>query len=462
MKKSVSSNSPKIILLYVSDYHTHLLPGKNGLGGLARLAQLIENEKKEAGSNGDVVVISGGDVVEKGSLPCRASQDIACTQLFKDAGVQYSALGNNELYRGADALKKLVSESGIIWVNANVKTAENNQNWQNQIYFKGPKSGLNFWMFSWTRNPFWEAAALQKTKLKITNDISATQWNQWASTSKKDSIIWLLHWPWSEDKTFSQKACQKFSEQNAVFLSGDDHQLKNTGEFCAPLWNSSAFLEDVIKVVLTPKPNSSLLQAASVESIALDKNIAENSAIKNKIDELYSKFAPTARDKVAEIEREMPPEELAHWIAKSLLYVSKADVAIVNSGLVKNGLTSGEVTQEDLQLAAPYSNDIMGLDWSKENLEKSLCEATKREKEAVLDMGSDIIIEGAQLKNPGTNNCSLELPNRKKALKVVVDSYMVSRSKRWLGKDISGVSFRFGFKTEKAMELMLKKGKGLL
>jgi hypothetical protein len=267
--------------------------------------------------------------------------------------------------------------------------------------------------------------------------------------------------PWSQDQIFATSACENIPNKNLAFLSGDDHKAQ-FANFCAPLYDSAAFGETVTKLVIGADASGKILQTKSVDLIALNSSVEEDSETQTKINSLYAKYSPKAREVVANVSQEMSPDKLALWLAQSYLYASKGDVAIVNRGAVKSSLNTGSITWEELTLAAPYNNDVMGLDWSKDSLEKSICQASLRKKdEDGADYGSDLIIAGAKLIDAGTEHCRLELPSHKKALKVIMDSYMVSRSARWLGRDVSGVSFRFGFNTEKAIEMGLKRSGGV-
>ncbi|MBP7843998.1 MAG: bifunctional metallophosphatase/5'-nucleotidase [Proteobacteria bacterium] len=457
---SLRKGDPQVVLLHFSDFHSHLLPSKDALGGLAKIATIIKKERAAAGGRTDVVVVASGDLVEKGSSACKATKDIACVQLLHEIGLDYSALGNNELYRGGQDLNKLVKESGVTWINENVKGLSS-QAWNNHVLFKGAKSGLEFWLLSWTRTPFWDAAAAKKNSFKFTGNPTAANWADWKRLAAKAPLLWVNHLPWSQDQIFATSACENIPNKNLAFLSGDDHKAQ-FANFCAPLYDSAAFGETVTKLVIGSDASGKNLQTKSVDVISVNSSVEEDSETQTKINSLYAKYSPKAREVVANVSQEVTSKKLALWIAQSYLYASKGDVAIVNSGAIKSSLNPGTITWEDLTIAAPYNNDVMGLDWSKDNLEKSICQASLRKKdEDGADYGSELILAGAKLIDPGTDHCRLELPSHKKALKVIMDSYMVSRSARWLGRDVSGVSFRFGFNTEKAIEMGLKRSGGV-
>ena len=190
--------------------------------------------------------------------------------------------------------------------------------------------------------------------------------------------------------------------------------------------------------------------------LEVDSSIPEDPALKASIDALYSELAPDAMDVLGTLKSPFSSEEFGQWVANSFRNSTKADVAIVNMGAVKEGLPQGPLARESMAMAYPYTDDLMGLDWKKSDLEASLCSASRRRLDSFADYGSQLVFSGVKLENPGQADCRLS-GSKKAVLKVVLVSYLVNRSKNWLGKDLSSMAFKFGLNSEDAMNLEIKK-----
>jgi hypothetical protein len=185
------------------------------------------------------------------------------------------------------------------------------------------------------------------------------------------------------------------------------------------------------------------------------KGFKEDATLAKRVQDLYAKHAPDADQILFTLPTDLPRETLAKWVADSYRVRTRADAAIVNIGYVKHGLKTGPVRQEEFLLALPYANELQGTDWSVKSLEKALCDVSRAPKDSNLDWGSELSFSGFELQNAGTPQCKIT-GTKKSSLKVVVDSYLVSRSGRWLGRDLSKQVFRFGVDSRRVGFLHLK------
>ena len=113
--RSAALGDPQLVVIYVNDLHGQLRADLKNGGGYARLAAFIKGERDRAGTGADVLVIAGGNVAEKGALPCRKTNDNACFPLLKDVGVDVAVLGTSEIKRSAADLNHLIDLSEIFF-----------------------------------------------------------------------------------------------------------------------------------------------------------------------------------------------------------------------------------------------------------------------------------------------------------------------------------------------------------
>jgi len=459
--KPISPNDSRLVLLHLGDLHGHIDVGAQGRGGYARIAHLIKEERAKAGPKTDVVVIAPGDVVDKGNLPCRNTKDRACLALLSSVGIDLAVLGNAELYRGQSGIAEIAKYSKIPWVSSNVTTSTTSPSasWKEEYFYRGPKSGAKFWLFSWVRNPYTGREIPRSSKIKIKEVINDRDWASWAQKSQIAPVLWVHHQRWEDDLGFAADACSQEGLKSLAFISADDHVENFDSTACAPVAQAAPYGESIGRFEFSVNSEGQLFYS-SHKFIKVDESVEQDGVVLKLVEDLYARYAPKAREVIAQLPSGLSQTEVGEWIAEAMRNSTHTDLALLNSGAIKSGLQPGALDREKLFLAAPYNNNIMGLDWSFSSLESSLCAASKREKNPELDDGSDLYIAGGKLVGAGTDDCKLEVKNKRRSLKVAVDSYLLGRSNRWLGRDISRVAFRFGFKTEEVVERYLKKNRG--
>ncbi len=440
-----------LVVLFSSDWHGNLM-GSSQSGGYARLAHLIASEKKKAEEAGaDVLVVAGGDLVGKGSIPCRMSQDKDCMRLVQHMGIDVSMFGNYELNRSPQELSELISLSRIPWLATNVKQATTHE-----YHFHGKKSGAEVVLLGWISAPVINQKDFQLTKGKLPSE---AQWTLWQKEVANKNIIWVTHQEYEEDRQFVKKLCQ-LNLKSLALLKANDHEVRFEPDHCRefsksiPLIEVGAFTEKLGKLVFVRDANGNL-RFESQTVLNVDSAMPENDKVKSEIDQLYKK-APYARSAIKKIESDIPIENVTLWYANVLRKAGHTDIAIVNRGGVKLGFEMGTLTRDEVYRAIPYNDPMMGLDWNFSDFEKSICKSTQRVKKLPEDYGSELVLSGAKLLNPGTPDCKVELSTRRASVKVGMTSFLVSRSATWLGKDLRSRAFKFGTTSEQAIEASLR------
>lgn len=452
------AKSPSVLLLFVSDLHSQLRANKDGQGGYAQLASWIQSEKAKAGSKTDVFVLGGGDLLGKGSIPCQKTNDKDCVPLMKDLQLDYATLGNYELYQSPADLKSLIEASGAKFLSSNVDVIREGRNakyetpWERgPLKVEGKKSGLSFWLYSWT-SPFDVLKNYNVRKFP-----SPSEWSAFKQTSAGAPVVFMTHMELENDLSFLRDACLQLSQAQQVvaLLKSNDHKTmqKNVSQ-CAPVLEPGAFGNYALKVLLVPIAGQKSFQVHS-EFVEI-KGFPEDARVAAKIQKLYQAHAPDADEVIFTLNAPISKEALAQWVANSYRIVTHAEAAIVNVGYVKHGLEAGPVKKEDFLIALPYANELMGTDWSVKSLEKALCDVSRSKKDPNSDWGSELYFSGFSLENAGTPQCKIT-GTKRSSLKVVVDSYLVSRSGLWLGRDVSKQVFKFGVDSRRVGFLHVKK-----
>lgn len=445
---------PQVVILYVSDLHGRLRPEPNGLGGYARLATLIKTEKAKAGDKTDVIAMIGGDVAGKGALPCRKTSDVACFELLSGMGFDYAVLGSGELKRSSKDLADLINKSGLKWLSGNARALDQKSLWNSFIDFKGPRSKANLFFLSWTEGPTPGEVDLKKERLELRDKISDHDWALWEQKAKGKSVILMPHQEYADDVSMLKLACTKNDLKPLLLLKGNDHSHREEKNECAPLYEPGAYGEVMSRVVLQPDETGHWF-VNSHEFLTVDEHVTEDSVIKAKVEALYKMHAPTADQVVAVVSHDYTETDFAKWAGEAFRKVAHSDIAVVNMGSIKEALKAGPLTEERLAMIYPFTDELMGFDVGTKEFEKVLCNASRRVKDSFEDYGSEIVLAGAELQNPGTDQCKISGP-RKSSYKVAMVSFLIKRSKRWLGRDFSSVAFKWQVKTEEAFQKSIK------
>lgn len=456
-KEGGASRNPAkgaVVVLHFSDLHGRIL-------AYPRLAALIKSERALAERSGnDLLVVMGGDAAGKGALPCRKSNDKECFAFFKEMGVDVALLGNGEAKRSAKDLNELIRISGGQWLSANVKSSKEKAGWQKEILWKGPRSGAQIWIAGWTLAP--SPAELDPAQpLNVGTRFDGHVLGEWAKQLSSNPVLWVTHQDLNDDKEFAKQVCMRKNISSLALLRAHTHQLRQEPMACVTAYESGAFAESATRLVIERSGAGPLAwKVTGAQTIPLTFG-PEDPQMKSRVSALYQKLAPDAETQVALVTTAQTLPDLALWLANAYRKVSHADVAVVNAGAIKEPLPIGPVKRERLLEVIPYNNELMGLDWPFADFEKSICEASRRARDATDDTGSELFFAGVELVNPGEGICHLK-GSRKGSVKVVLDSFMVKKAPRWLGKKLEGRAFKFGMKTEDAMMLSLKRNGGKL
>jgi hypothetical protein len=446
-----------VLILYVSDLHSYLRPDAEGRGGYAQLATWIQHEKKKAGPKTDVWVLGGGDLVGKGSLPCQITNDKECAPLLGALGLDYATLGNYELYNAPAPLRALFESSGVRWLGMNVQPERGVAPWtQELVRLEGARSGISFWLGTWADN-------FDVRGYKIRAFPSQSDWALWKRKMGTEPLLWMTHQEQVKDQALMKETCLNLASQNGTqnqvlaLLKSNDHRIfQQDTSHCAPIIEPGPFGRYASKTLLTRNAENPQKLDVHNEFVEI-KGLKKDAQIAEKIKALYQKHAPDADTVLFKLDEEVSRESIAQWVADSYRHVTRGDAAVVNIGFVKDALEAGPVTREEFLLTLPHNNELFGLDWSQADMQKALCAASRRARDVDLDWGSDLHFSGIELLHAGTDKCQLKT-SRRGAVKLVVDSFMLSRSARWLGKDISRQVFRFGVDSRRVLDLSIQRG----
>jgi 5'-nucleotidase/UDP-sugar diphosphatase len=114
----VAGEPARITVLHTNDVYE--IAPKNGRGGLAELATLLQRERAEAERS---ITTFGGDLISPSVLSA-LTQGTQMVELYNLLGIDVAVLGNHEFDFGPEVLAQRIEESDFPWLGTNVLDAE--------------------------------------------------------------------------------------------------------------------------------------------------------------------------------------------------------------------------------------------------------------------------------------------------------------------------------------------------
>lgn len=112
----VAGEQARFLLLHTADVHDHLRPGYIGIGGMPYVSGYI-NQVRE--NREDVLLVDGGDLLEKGDLVAYRSSGNVTAELFRRIGYDAIAFGNHDFDYGVPGLRRFeaILGQGFLMLN---------------------------------------------------------------------------------------------------------------------------------------------------------------------------------------------------------------------------------------------------------------------------------------------------------------------------------------------------------
>ncbi len=99
----VFADPATLLVLYTNDIHDYVKPGANNSGGLPYIAAYVDAMRAQ---RGDVLLLDGGDVMEKGDMIAFKTQSRVTYEAMRHMGYAAGAVGNHDLAHGVVHLRE--------------------------------------------------------------------------------------------------------------------------------------------------------------------------------------------------------------------------------------------------------------------------------------------------------------------------------------------------------------------
>ncbi len=350
-----------VVLYHTSDTHGFFYP-KNGQGGFAGLASVVNHEKHPH------LLLDSGDFAN-GTVETKISKGAKAVELMNAVGYQAATVGNHEFDfkdAGIDALLPQ-AKFAVLAANMRDKTTGRLPTWA-KAYEVFEVDGVKVGVIGLAnRTPTQPTQKYQFTKpLKaLKNTLNELQ------AQHPDVIVVLAHDSFVDYQNgilpYMGEIGKKFSGQVHVVLGGHAHKIVQNERVGQVLYAEPGnHLQGVTKVELELDDKTGKITSVQsgwvpldVQQVGQDPKIAQlaQNLKEHGMDEVLGQVAEAiSKDPTREGEADSP---LSNWIAQVGQAYSKAPIFIHNTGATRVSLEPGVFTRRTLLDLFPFDDQIV-------------------------------------------------------------------------------------------------------
>ncbi len=322
-----------LLILHTNDFHDHIRPGYNGVGGLPYVSGYIKQVKETCK---EVLVLDAGDVMEKGDMVAFKSKSRIMYEALGNIGYSAVTIGNHDADYKPGYLREcqaLMPDTALLCLN-----------WRDDAgaaHFPASKifdvQGLKVAVIGLTRPKPGEFFGEAETGAALEREAERLK-------PESDVQIALCH--------LGSVAARKMSERAPeidVFVTGHTHELikspvilEKTG---VVIVQAGSYANHVGRLELTVDVDAKKITAATGEAVEMRHDAVPcDQAMAAWIKQKEQELCPEASRIVGRCERPVFAGGAAKLAADALLKKSGADAAFCHSGqIIRGSLPAGEV-----------------------------------------------------------------------------------------------------------------------
>jgi len=365
----VLATEKEIVVLSINDFHGSLAPsGKNV--GAAKLVDAIKTEKSKNPEG--TIIVSAGDNYQ-GSAMSNLLYGEPVSAMFKEMGLELSAVGNHEFDWGIDRTTKWVEDAGFIFfVCANVYDKRTNQpvEWA-EPYIITERNGIEVGFIGLaTPETSYKALKANVENYEFRDPVETIkEWIPKVKENGADIIIALTHLGAFQDKEgkISGEAAA-LSEVDGVdgVISAHTHQSVSGLVNGKPLLQAYYNGRSVAKLTFIFDENNKLVSAEPF----LDDLYKRPDTLKDDANTLalYIKYEEELGPVLGKIlgkttvtldhDRYAAPSLLGEWICEIMKDKVGVQIAMTTGGDLKGPIPAGDITAGILYEIMPFDNTL--------------------------------------------------------------------------------------------------------
>ncbi len=360
----VGAEGIDITILHTNDTHGRLEEGKFAGMGFARISSLVKKYRTE---NPRFLLLDAGDTFH-GQPIVNLVKGKSVTQILNHIGYSAMVSGNHDYDYGQKRLLELNKMTNFPILSANVKKRGN---FFLQPYIIRDLGGVKVGIFGLcTPETTYKTHPDNVKGLIFINPVEAARAMVAELRKEVDVIIALSHLGLSEGSKYTSRRVAENVEGIDLIVDGHSHTtLKRGLEINDTLIVMAGEYDKNLGVVnLIVKDNkvvgkkAELISKKKVVTIKKDPEIIKLIAkIKAKNEEIISDIIGKATVELNGSREDIRTGEtnLGNLITDAILTNVDADVAITNSGSIRNSIGAGEISKGDVIGVLPFGNNVV-------------------------------------------------------------------------------------------------------
>lgn len=380
----------RITILFFNDLHGHLMPfkvktekGKLEVGGIARLATLIENIRKEnRQENTRTFVLNAGDILQGTPLSTvfHGRPDIEC---FNAIGVDAMTVGNHEFDFGIEnflSLKKMAAfpfiSSNIIWKDSG------NLVCKPLVSYKVSENIFLSVIGATTRTLLVTTKPEYVKDLAVLNSVETVK-EAFKGVKDKGPVILLSHSKFKTDQSIAGAV-----PELAAVIGGHDQILlspyRKVGE--VPIFQAFEKGRYLGRIDFRIEPLTAKTHLINHTYIPVTADIEPDPRIERIVRVYHERLDKSFKEVLGKSktfldgERERVRYEettLGNLVTDIMRQYTGADIALLNGGSLRASIDVGPVTIEDVFRSMPYSNEIIIVELTGEDIRQLLARSVQ-------------------------------------------------------------------------------------
>ena len=352
-------------IIFFNDFHGAV---ENQKLGASKFIQAIKEW-----SNKNTIVVSGGDNFY-GEAISNLLYGEPVAKMFKEIKLTASAVGNHDLTWGIEKMYELEETMDAPFISANIYTNNNYRLFKPYIIKK--INGVKVAFIGLTTQNTKIQGNINIVKNLVFADPVLSIKNTIAQVKKEgaDIVILLTHIAtyMKDDKIyFENDDLDKLTQIKDVnlILTAHYHNL------IYGLTNNKIILQNeangktIMKITIPYNKYRKLIVSPNIEIRDLYDEVVDNNLINDNntdivLDKYKNELSTILNKQLGKIDYDLTHSRdkqsvFGNFINKILLKKSKAQISIINSGLIRNDIKKGNITYKDLYSSIPFNNNIV-------------------------------------------------------------------------------------------------------
>lgn len=377
----MAASAERLVILHTNDTHSQIEPTDKDKGGVLRRKALIDSIEAV---NDHVLLVDAGDAVQ-GTVYFNLYKGAAEQQLMNEMGYDLRTIGNHEFDNGVESLVSMIEMSNARFLSSNYEFDDARLDSMVSTYYIHEVEGRHIAFIALNIDPEGLVSPENYKGVKYLEVIETanTLAKRLKEEQKVDAIVALTHIGYVQDVLLAEN-----SRYIDVIIGGHSHDLIDPNAhpdmgmsrtrnldrnivLVAQADKSGRYLGEVTIDLEDMSVSSKVIAVdGRLDSIPQDANMAEIiNGYRNGVEELM--HAPVATTKHL-LERDS--ERLRNLVTDMVyfqarkIYDRHIDLAIMNSGGIRNNLPKGEVSVGEVMSVLPFNNHIVVLEIKGEDL----------------------------------------------------------------------------------------------